>query len=170
MSYGTGSSSKWIDIPICYTGVVINYRISSLKQAGFSEFPATTDEFLEYAKATKKNNTPGGFALGHASGDANAWVHWCLWAHGGDGRHVRELLHRPRGRERCNQECGAATAAHLSLEEASVLSAVAHDLPRRVYRNVIVKVRVAAFGLCRPSLPLGQSGIWSEADAFAASQ
>jgi multiple sugar transport system substrate-binding protein len=31
----------------------------------------------------KANNTPGGFALGHATGDANQWVHWCLWAHGG---------------------------------------------------------------------------------------
>src|SRR5262249_37837886 len=47
-------------------------------------FPATTDEFLEYAKATKKNNTPGGMALGHATGDGNAWVHWCLWAFGGN--------------------------------------------------------------------------------------
>ena len=47
-------------------------------------FPATTDEFLEYAKATKANGTPGGFAFGHASGDANAWAHWCLWAHGGN--------------------------------------------------------------------------------------
>jgi len=24
-----------------------------------------------------------GMALGHATGDANAWVHWALWAHGG---------------------------------------------------------------------------------------
>ena len=32
----------------------------------------------------KKNNTPGGFALGHASGDGNGWVHWCLWSHGGN--------------------------------------------------------------------------------------
>ena len=55
-----------------------------MKKAGFQKFPATTAEFLEYAKATKKNNTPGGFALGHASGDGNAWVHWCLWAHGGN--------------------------------------------------------------------------------------
>jgi multiple sugar transport system substrate-binding protein len=84
VTYGKSGGGKWIDIPICYNGVVINYRISSLKQAGFSKFPATTDEFLEYAKATKKNNTPGGFALGHASGDANTWVHWCLWAHGGN--------------------------------------------------------------------------------------
>ena len=32
----------------------------------------------------KKQGTPGGLALGHASGDANGWVHWCLWAHGGN--------------------------------------------------------------------------------------
>ena len=62
----------------------MNYRISALKKAGFSKFPATTDEFLEFAKATKRNNTPGGMALGHASGDGNGWVHWCLWAHGGN--------------------------------------------------------------------------------------
>jgi multiple sugar transport system substrate-binding protein len=84
VTYGKVGGGKWIDIPICYNGVVINYRISSLKRAGFSKFPTTTDEFLEYAKATKKNNRPGGFALGHASGDANTWVHWCLWAHGGN--------------------------------------------------------------------------------------
>jgi multiple sugar transport system substrate-binding protein len=30
----------------------------------------------------KRNNTPGGFALGHASNDGNAWAYWCLWAHG----------------------------------------------------------------------------------------
>jgi multiple sugar transport system substrate-binding protein len=84
VTYGKGSGGKWIDIPICYNGAVINYRISSLKQAGFSKFPTTTDEFLEYAKAMKKNNTPGGFALGHASADGNTWVHWCLWAHGGN--------------------------------------------------------------------------------------
>ena len=33
-------------------------------------------------KALKANNTPAGFALGHASGDANAWLHWILWGHG----------------------------------------------------------------------------------------
>ena len=26
---------------------------------------------------------PAGMALGHASGDGNAWVHWALWSHGG---------------------------------------------------------------------------------------
>ena len=33
-------------------------------------------------KALKKNNTPAGFALGHATGDANGWLHWMLWGHG----------------------------------------------------------------------------------------
>jgi multiple sugar transport system substrate-binding protein len=83
IAYGK-SDNKWIDIPICYTGNLVNYRLSSLKKAGFSKFPATTAEFLEYAKATKANGTPGGFALGHASGDGNGWIYWCLWAHGGN--------------------------------------------------------------------------------------
>jgi multiple sugar transport system substrate-binding protein len=82
VTYGK-SGNKWIDIPVCYSGVLMNYRISSLKKAGFSKFPTTTDELLELAKATKKNGTPGGMALGHASGDANTWVYWCLWAFGG---------------------------------------------------------------------------------------
>jgi multiple sugar transport system substrate-binding protein len=82
-AYGK-SGNKWIDIPVCYSGNMINYRIDAMKKAGFSKFPDKTDAFLEYAKATKKNNTPGGFALGHASGDGNAWVYWCLWAHGGN--------------------------------------------------------------------------------------
>jgi multiple sugar transport system substrate-binding protein len=82
--YSKGSGNKWIAIPICYTGSLMNYRISSLKKAGFSKFPATTGDFLEYAKAMKANNTPGGLALGHATVDGNSWVYWCLWAHGGN--------------------------------------------------------------------------------------
>jgi multiple sugar transport system substrate-binding protein len=34
--YGKGSGTRWIDLPICYNGSQINYRISSLKKAGFS--------------------------------------------------------------------------------------------------------------------------------------
>jgi multiple sugar transport system substrate-binding protein len=82
-AYGM-SGKKWIAIPVCYSGNMINYRLDASKKAGFSKFPESTDAFLEYAKAMKKNNTPGGFALGHASGDGNAWVYWCLWAHGGN--------------------------------------------------------------------------------------
>jgi multiple sugar transport system substrate-binding protein len=84
VTYGRGNGSKWIDIPVCCSGAFINYRISSIKKAGFSQFPATTAEFLECAKAMKANNTPGGFTLGHASGDGNAWAYWCLWTHGGN--------------------------------------------------------------------------------------
>jgi multiple sugar transport system substrate-binding protein len=77
------SGNKWICIPICYSGALINYRIEASKKAGFSTFPDKLDAFQEYAKAMKANGLPGGFALGHASGDGNSWVHWCLWSHGG---------------------------------------------------------------------------------------
>ena len=83
-AYGKGSDDKWIALPVCYVGELMCYRLSSLKKADFTQFPTTTDDFLEYAKATRKNGTPGGFALGHASGDGNSWVYWCLWAHGGN--------------------------------------------------------------------------------------
>jgi multiple sugar transport system substrate-binding protein len=83
VKYGKGSGNKWICIPICYSGALINYRVEASKKAGFSSFPTKTDEFLEYSKAMKAQGTPGGFALGHASGDGNTWVHWALWAHGG---------------------------------------------------------------------------------------
>jgi multiple sugar transport system substrate-binding protein len=82
VKYGK-NGNKWIAIPICYSGALINYRIEASKKGGFSTFPTKTDEFLEYAKAMKAQGTPGGLALGHASGDGNTWVHWCLWAQGG---------------------------------------------------------------------------------------
>jgi multiple sugar transport system substrate-binding protein len=83
VKYGKGSGSKWICVPICYSGALMNYRIEASKKAGFSKFPDKLDAFQEYAKAMKAQGTPGGFALGHASGDANSWAHWCLWSHGG---------------------------------------------------------------------------------------
>ena len=82
VKYGK-NGNKWIAIPICYSGALINYRIEASKKAGFSAFPTKTDEMLEYAKAMKAQGTPGGMALGHASGDGNTWVHWALWSHGG---------------------------------------------------------------------------------------
>ena len=83
VAYGK-SGNKWIDIPVAYNGNVLNFRQSSMEKAGFKTFPATTDEFLAFAKAMQAQKTPGGLALGHASGDGNAWVHWCLWAFGGN--------------------------------------------------------------------------------------
>ena len=83
VKYGK-SGNKWIGIPVAYNGNVMNFRKSSSEKAGFKTFPKTTDEFLAYVKAMKAQNTPGGMALGHASGDGNAWVHWALWAFGGN--------------------------------------------------------------------------------------
>src|SRR5215472_16044011 len=60
VKYGK-EGSKWIAIPVCYSGNMINYRLEASKKAGFAKFPATTAEFLAYAQAMKKNNTPGGF-------------------------------------------------------------------------------------------------------------
>jgi len=73
----------WIAIPQGATGGCMNYRISHMKAAGFEEFPKDLPGFLKLCEGLKKNNTPPGFALGHATGDANGWCQWLLWAHGG---------------------------------------------------------------------------------------
>jgi multiple sugar transport system substrate-binding protein len=79
-TYGQ-SGGKWICIPVAYNGNVINFRQSMIEKAGFKEVPKDTAGFLELMKALKARSVPGGFALGRASGDGNAWVHWALWAH-----------------------------------------------------------------------------------------
>jgi multiple sugar transport system substrate-binding protein len=81
-AYGK-SKGKWIAIPVATTGGLINYRKTACEKAGFKEFPKDTAGMLELVRALKKNNTPAGFALGHASGDANTWLHWALWAFNG---------------------------------------------------------------------------------------
>jgi multiple sugar transport system substrate-binding protein len=82
-TYGK-SGGKWIAIPVAYNGNVINYRQSMIEKAGFKEIPKDTAGFLEMMKALKAKSVPGGFALGRASGDGNAWVHWVLWSQGGN--------------------------------------------------------------------------------------
>jgi len=74
---------QWIGIPLGAAGSMMNYRESMLKAAGFDQFPKDTDAFLRMMKALKEKGTPGGFALGHATGDANTWCHWLVWAFGG---------------------------------------------------------------------------------------
>ena len=82
-TYGK-SGDKWIAMPVAYNANLINYRKSAIEEAGFSEMPSDTEGFLELNKALKGIGKPGGMALGFASGDGNAWVHWCLWSHGGN--------------------------------------------------------------------------------------
>src|SRR6201991_4557115 len=73
--------NDWLGIPVATIGGYMTYRKSSTDKAGFSEFPKDLPGFLELCKALKKNNTPAGFALGHAEGDGNGWLHWVLWGH-----------------------------------------------------------------------------------------
>ena len=74
---------RWIALPQGATGGTLNYRISAMHQAGFDEFPKDLAGFLKLCQGLKAAGKPPGFALGHATGDANGWVLWCLWAHGG---------------------------------------------------------------------------------------
>jgi multiple sugar transport system substrate-binding protein len=74
--------ARWIGIPLGCAGNCIVYRQSQVKAAGFDAFPKDMDGFLKLMKALKEKGTPGGFALGHATGD-QAWAHWLVWAFGG---------------------------------------------------------------------------------------
>src|SRR5215470_15723992 len=42
VAYGK-SGEKWIAIPICFNGNLMNFRLAASKKAGFDKFPATTD-------------------------------------------------------------------------------------------------------------------------------
>jgi multiple sugar transport system substrate-binding protein len=83
-TYGYSQTLKhWIGVPIGATGQALNYRVSWVKEAGFAEFPKTAEDLVKLARALKQRGHPVGFALGHAVGDGNSWVHWVLWSHGG---------------------------------------------------------------------------------------
>src|SRR6201993_5188286 len=72
--------NDWLGIPVATLGGHNNHRKSALDKAGFKEFPTDFPGFLAMCQALKKNNTPAGFALGHATGDANGWLHWVVFA------------------------------------------------------------------------------------------
>jgi len=82
-AYLRPDGKRWIGIPLGAAGSMMVYRESMLRAAGFSSFPKDTDAFLRMMKALKDKGTPGGFALGHATGDANTWCHWLVWSFGG---------------------------------------------------------------------------------------
>jgi len=72
----------WIGLPLGASGSLIVYRESMVKAAGFDAFPKNTDDFLKLFKALKEKGTPGGMALGNATGDST-WCNWLVWAFGG---------------------------------------------------------------------------------------
>ena len=74
---------KWIAIPTGVAGAAMVYRKSMLRAAGFETFPKDLNGFLKLCQALKAKGTPPGFALAHATGDANGWTQWLLWAFGG---------------------------------------------------------------------------------------
>ncbi|MCP1573785.1 multiple sugar transport system substrate-binding protein [Herbaspirillum rubrisubalbicans] len=80
--YGT-KDGKWIALPLGVIGNALVYRESQIKAAGFDAIPKDTAGFLKLCQALKAKDTPVGFALGKAVGDANNWAHWLLWSHGG---------------------------------------------------------------------------------------
>ncbi len=76
-------NGRWIAIPTGAAGGAMVFRRSMLRAAGFEAFPKDLDGFLKLCRALKAKGTPSGFALAHATGDANGWTHWLLWAFGG---------------------------------------------------------------------------------------
>ena len=70
-------------MPLGCAGNALVYRESQMKAAGFASVPKDIDGFLKLMKALKDKGTPGGFALGNATGDGNTWTHWLVWSFGG---------------------------------------------------------------------------------------
>ncbi len=81
-AYLKPDGKKWIGLALGAAGSYMVYRQSMVKAAGFDTFPKTTDEFLKMYRALKEKGTPGGMALGNATGDG-LWCNWLMWSHGG---------------------------------------------------------------------------------------
>ncbi len=81
-AYLRPDGKKWIGLGLGCAGSMMVYRQSHMKAAGFDTFPKDTDGFLKLLRALKEKGTPGGFALGNATGDG-LWTNWLIWSHGG---------------------------------------------------------------------------------------
>jgi multiple sugar transport system substrate-binding protein len=82
-TYGTTAKGRWIGLPLGASGALLNYRVSWVKEAGFDKFPTNFDDYLKLCQALQKNGHPAGFALSHATGDSETWMHNVLWGFGG---------------------------------------------------------------------------------------
>ena len=81
-AYLRPDGKKWIGLGLGAAGSYIVYRQSQVKAAGFDTFPKDTAGFLALYKALKEKGTPGGMALGNATGDG-LWCNWLVWSYGG---------------------------------------------------------------------------------------
>ena len=81
-AYLRPDGKKWIGLALGAAGSYMVYRQSHLKAAGYDAFPKDTNGFLAMLKALKEKGTPGGMALGNATGDG-LWCNWLIWSHGG---------------------------------------------------------------------------------------
>ncbi len=81
--YGTTKNGRWIGLPLGASGALLNYRVSWVKEAGFDKFPTNFEDYLKLCQALQKNGHPPGFALSHATGDSETWMHNILWGFGG---------------------------------------------------------------------------------------
>ncbi|MFM7697134.1 MAG: ABC transporter substrate-binding protein [Limnohabitans sp.] len=81
-TYMRPDGKKWIGVPLGASGAIMVYRQSMVKAAGFNSFPKDTDSLLKLFQALHAKGTPGGMALGNATGDSG-WTHWLMWAFGG---------------------------------------------------------------------------------------
>jgi len=81
-AYLRPDGKNWIGVGLGSAGAMMVYRGSQVKAAGFDSFPKDTAGFLKMMKALKEKGTPGGMALGNATGDSG-WTHWMIWAFGG---------------------------------------------------------------------------------------
>ena len=85
--YGTVASGalkgRWIGLPLGCGGALLNYRVSWMREAGFDRFPTDLPGLLKLCQRMSKNGHPPGFAISHATGDGETWLHSLLWAHGG---------------------------------------------------------------------------------------
>ena len=81
-AYLRPDGKKWIGLGLGCAGSMMVYRQSMVKAAGFDSFPKDTAGFLAMMKALNAKGTPGGLALGNATGDA-LWTNWLIWSHGG---------------------------------------------------------------------------------------
>ena len=70
---------RWIALPQGAAGGTVNYRDQPCRSRRASRSSRRTSTgFLKVCQKFKEIGKPPGFALGHATGDANGWTQWCL--------------------------------------------------------------------------------------------